>query len=48
LGRAGGTGESLKHEPVRNGHLPQIIQPMKIPKTTAAPNMTTVPKMSGT
>ena len=29
-------------------HRPQIIQPMKIPNTTAAPNITTVPKMSGT
>lgn len=29
-------------------HRPQIIQPTKIPKDTAAPNITTVPKMSGT
>jgi hypothetical protein len=29
-------------------HRPQIIQPMKTPNTTAAPNITTVPKISGT
>ena len=29
-------------------HRPQISQPIKIPNTTAAANMTTVPKISGT
>jgi hypothetical protein len=29
-------------------HRPQIIQPMKMPKASAAPNITTVPKIRGT